>query len=290
MKGFSTSCGGAICLYYFVFSWLCYANIITTTRPARFISELNLNMLTNDQSALVQAFGGDIIIDGAEEADTVKCYIMMKREKCTLGSYLKKEKVIPLLKALEITLGLLRIARALRKMEFSHSDIKLDNILCSVSGTRLCLTDLGQASSWAIRHGEDVMADGFHSGHTAPWRARYHQCSTKNNTREADETVDQFSVALLILQITLGRTHPIAQTAVITKTVSYRPLVDAESTFTYGLSPSALGMRRCLISGGPGAPSTWTILRVATRNTRYPCCKASKARHRARVAHERRLA
>ena len=48
-------------------------------------------MLTNDQSVIVQAFGGDIIIDGAEEAETVKCYIMMKREKCTLGSYLKKE-------------------------------------------------------------------------------------------------------------------------------------------------------------------------------------------------------
>ncbi len=176
-------------------------------------------MLTNDNSVFVECFGGEILIDGAEE--TVKCYIMMKHEKCTLSSYFKKERVIPLVKALEITLGLLRIARALRLMEFSHSDIKLNNILCSTSGTRLCLTDLGQASSWGIRHGKDVMADGFHTGRTAPWRARYHQCSTKNNTLAADETVDQFSIALLILQITLGRTHPMVQSAVNTKKVTH---------------------------------------------------------------------
>lgn len=174
-------------------------------------------MLTNDQNVIVQCFGGDIIIDETEKM--VQCYIMMKRETWTLGSYLKVKKSIPLLKALEITLGLVRITRALRKMEFSHSDIKLNNIMCSMSGTRLCLTDLGQATSWATRHGRDVMADGFHTVRTAPWRARYHQCSTKNNTARADETVDQFSVALLILQITLGRTHPIAQAAITTKKV-----------------------------------------------------------------------
>jgi serine/threonine protein kinase len=198
-------------------TFTCKDKAVLLGKLGRFISELSLNMLTNDQSVIVKCYGGDIVVDDTEKI--VRCLIMMKREKCTLNSYLKQARTIPLLKALEIALGLLRIARALRRMEFSHSDIKLDNILCSVTGTDLCLTDLGQASSWASRYGSDVMVDGFHTERTVPWRARYPHCSTKNNTCMADETVDQFSVALLILQLTLGKTHPIAQVAVSTKKV-----------------------------------------------------------------------
>ena len=196
----------------------CKEKAVLLDKLGRFVSELSLNMLTNDETVTVKCYGGDIVVDDNEKM--VRCLIMMKREKCTLSSYLKQARAIPLLKALEIALGLLRIARALRRMEFSHSDIKLDNILCSVTGTDLCLTDLGQASSWTSRHGRDVMVDGFHTGaRTVPWRARYPHCSTKNNTCMADETVDQFSVALLILQITLGKTHPIAEVAVSSKKV-----------------------------------------------------------------------
>ena len=51
------------------------------------------------------------------------------------------------------------------------------------------------------------------------WDARYHQLSCKNNTPDADASVDQYSIAIVMVQVMLGRAHPLYKHAVTHKKV-----------------------------------------------------------------------
>ena len=41
------------------------------------------------------------------------------------------------------------------------------------------------------------------------WDSRYYQVSCKNNTPDADASVDQYSIAMVMVQVLLGRGHPL---------------------------------------------------------------------------------
>ena len=51
------------------------------------------------------------------------------------------------------------------------------------------------------------------------WDSRYYQLSCKNNTPDADASVDQYSIAMVMLQVLLGRGHPLFKYAVQHKKV-----------------------------------------------------------------------
>ena len=92
-----------------------------------------------------------------------------------------------------------------------------DNIVCSKYGTRLRLIDWGQSCSWKKHQGGDVVRNG--SKFKPQWDARYHQLSCKNNTPDADASVDQYSIAIVMVQVMLGRAHPLYKHAVTHKKV-----------------------------------------------------------------------
>ena len=69
------------------------------------------------------------------------------------------------------------------------------------------LTDFGKACSWKIRYGGDVVRDGQKK--PAPWSASYYHLSENNNTALADCSVDQFSMAMLIILVLMGRSHTV---------------------------------------------------------------------------------
>jgi hypothetical protein len=140
----------------------------------------------------------------------------MERVDMTLGDYLKQQDMglLGMQKCLDVTSELLDIARVMVDLELCHADIKVcaeckligitflahmliyrfqtDNIVCSKYGTRLRLIDWGQSCSWKKRQGGDVVRDGSKS--KPQWDARYHQLSCKNNTPDADASVDQYAV------------------------------------------------------------------------------------------------
>ena len=51
------------------------------------------------------------------------------------------------------------------------------------------------------------------------WDSRYYQLSCKNNTPDADASVDQYSIAMVMVQVLLGRGHPLFKYAVQHKKV-----------------------------------------------------------------------
>jgi hypothetical protein len=77
--------------------------------------------------------------------------------------------------------------------------------MCHDDGTLLRLTDFGQACAWGSRKGKDVVQDGYHK--RAQFNRTYFHCSTKNNTDQADASVDQYSLALVMIQVLLGSNH-----------------------------------------------------------------------------------
>ena len=89
--------------------------------------------------------------------------------------------------------------------------------MCTKQCTRLRLIDWGQSCSWKKRQGGDVVRDGSKS--EPQWNPRYHQLSCKNNTPDADASVDQYSLAIVMIQVMLGRAHPLYKHAVTQKKV-----------------------------------------------------------------------
>jgi hypothetical protein len=165
----------------------------------------------------------------------------MERVDMTLGDYLKQQDMglLGMQKCLDVTSELLDIARVMVDLELCHADIKVcaeckligitflahmliyrfqtDNIVCSKYGTRLRLIDWGKSCSWKKRQGDDVVRDGSKS--KPQWDPRYHQLSCKNNTPDADASVDQYSIAIVMVQVMLGRAHPLYKHAVAHKKV-----------------------------------------------------------------------
>ena len=89
--------------------------------------------------------------------------------------------------------------------------------MCTKYCTRLRLIDWGQSCSWKKRQGGDVVRDG---SKTKPqWNPRYHQLSCKNNTPDADASVDQYSISIVMVQVMLGGAHPLYKHAVTQKKV-----------------------------------------------------------------------
>ena len=195
-------------------------------------------MRSSGHRRAIEVYGGDIVAVG----DRVTCYLVMERVDMTLGGYLKQQAMglLEMQKCLEVTSELLDIARFLGDLELCHSDIKVclpsvnlsvishysliaiyrfqtDNIVCSKYGTRLRLIDWGQSCSWKKRQGCDVVRDGSKS--KPQWDARYHQVSCKNNTPDADASVDQYSIAIVMVQVLLGRAHPLYKHAVTQRKV-----------------------------------------------------------------------
>ena len=81
------------------------------------------------------------------------------------------------------------------------------------------------------------------------WDPRYHQLSCKNNTPDADASVDQYSIAIVMLQVMLGRAHPLYKHAVTQKKVRMIAVL------AYSLLPlhfTSFTFRRPLNQGGSG--------------------------------------
>jgi hypothetical protein len=200
------------------------------------MSELNLGMYSSGDRRVVEVYGGDIVVIG----DVVTCYLVMERVDMTLGDYLKQQDMgmMGMQKCLQVTSELLDIARFMGDLELCHADVKVcipnvvnlsvilcsniscfqtDNIVCTKQCTRLRLIDWGQSCSWKNRRGGDVVRDG--SKLKPQWDPRYHQLSCKNNTPDADASVDQYSIAIIMVQVMLGRAHPLYKHAVTQKKV-----------------------------------------------------------------------
>ncbi len=149
----------------------------------------------------------------------ITCFIVMERVQMTLHTYLARHPDLKLPKKLTIIWELIKILRFLKKTEFSHSDIKSDNILCNENGEALRLADFGLACSWANRYGKDSVRDGGNTKLQVWTSSKYH-VSARNGTAKSDASVDQFSTSFLIMLILLGRTHKVFQLAILTKTVT----------------------------------------------------------------------
>ena len=122
------------------------------------------------------------------------------------------------------------------------------------------------------RQGDDVVRDG--SKIKPKWDPRYYQLSCKNNTPEADASVDQYSIAMVMLQVLLGRRHPLFKYAVQHKKVIIVTL----------LTPSPLLMVyiSALFQGGPGAAPE-SVVFVTVGAERVAHCKITQAHHRGRA-------
>ena len=204
---------------------------------ARFYSELNVSMQCAHNPRVVTTLGGDVTISAC--GTLAKCFMVMERVPFTLGNFLRKEgSKMTVIKSLEIVTELLDIAVFLKQTEICHSDIKVrtqivsrelilrfnmlllpqpDNIMCRADGTFLRLTDFGQACAWGSRKGQDVVQDGYHK--RAQFNKTYFHCSAKNNTDQADASVDQYSLALVMIQVLLGSQHKIYLYAIRSKKV-----------------------------------------------------------------------
>ena len=79
------------------------------------------------------------------------------------------------------------------------------------------------------------------------WDTRYHQLSCKNNTPDADASVDQYSIAIVMVQVMLGRAHPLYKHAVTLKKVrmmrSLYGLTPASSLHIVYISPAPLSIK-----------------------------------------------
>jgi hypothetical protein len=80
-----------------------------------------------------------------------------------------------------------------------------DNIVCDEVGHQVQLIDVGHAFAWHSRLGRDVVSDGYKT--RIEWSSKSYHCSSKNNTVYADASVDQFSLAFVIIEVLLGRNH-----------------------------------------------------------------------------------
>jgi hypothetical protein len=80
-----------------------------------------------------------------------------------------------------------------------------DNIVCDELGLQLQLIDVGHAFAWQSRLGRDVVPDGHKT--RLEWNSKSYHCSSKNSTVYADASVDQFSLAFVIIEVLLGRDH-----------------------------------------------------------------------------------
>ena len=177
---------------------------------------------------VVTSYGGDAAISAC--GTFAKCCMVMERVPTTLGNFLRKEgSKITVLKSLQIVTELLEIAMFLKEVEISHSDIKVrnakrfpralsrdlivnalfslqtDNIMCLDDGRLLRLLDFGQVCAWGSRKGQDVVQDGYKK--RVQFNRAYFHCSAKNNTDQADASVDQYSLALVMMQVLLGSQH-----------------------------------------------------------------------------------
>ena len=77
--------------------------------------------------------------------------------------------------------------------------------MCLEDGKHLRLTDFGQACAWGSRKGQDVVQDGYKK--RVQFNRTHFHCSAKNNTDQADASVDQYSLALVMIQVLLGSQH-----------------------------------------------------------------------------------
>ena len=160
-------------------------------------------------------YGGNIV-----QCDNfVTCSILMEQVPTTLHKFLALHASLKLPQKLAIISGLIKILRFLKRMEFSHSDIKADNILCNVKGDALRLTDFGHACAWEAHYGKDSVRDGSNLK-LVPWSSSRYHISSRNGTAKSDASVDQFSVTMLIIQVLMGRSHAVFQTAAKFKRLS----------------------------------------------------------------------
>jgi serine/threonine protein kinase len=143
----------------------------------------------------------------------------MEHVPMTLHKFLALHPQLKLPAKLSIISGLIKILRFLKRMEFSHSDIKADNILCNEKGDGLRLTDFGHACAWEARYGKDSVRDGSNQK-LAPWSSSRYHISSRNGTTKSNASVDQFSVTMLIIQVLMGRSHAVFQTAAKFKRLS----------------------------------------------------------------------
>ena len=153
-------------------------------------------------------YGGNIVQCG----NFVTCSIVMERVSMTLLNFLGLQSQLKLQKKLSIVSGLIKILRFLKRMEFSHSDIKADNILCNEKGDNLRLADFGLACAWESRYGKDSVRDGSNLK-LVPWSSSRYYVSSRNGTAKSNASVDQFSMTMLIIQVLLGRSHAVFHVA-----------------------------------------------------------------------------
>ena len=87
----------------------------------RFVSELKLYMHLRHEAEAVVAYGGNIVLCD----NFVTCSIVMERVPMTLHKFLALHPNLKLPHKLAIISGLIKLLRFLKRMEFSHSDIKV---------------------------------------------------------------------------------------------------------------------------------------------------------------------
>ena len=81
--------------------------------------------------------------------------------------------------------------------------------MCNKIGIDLQLIDVGHAFAWKSRLGHDVVPDGHKT--RLEWTSKSYHCSSKSCTVFADASVDQFSLAFVMIEVMLGRNHIICQ-------------------------------------------------------------------------------
>ena len=91
--------------------------------------------------------------------------------------------------------------------------------MCNKLGFELQLIDVGHAFAWKSRLGHDVIPDGHKK--RLEWTNKSYHCSSKSSTVFADASVDQYSLAFVIIEVLLGRNHVICQIMRLRKKVDF---------------------------------------------------------------------
>jgi serine/threonine protein kinase len=169
-----------------------------------FMFELRTLLLLEDEDKVVPTLGGFI----EQTGDVITCGIVMKRMDTTLRAYLCSVKQLKLSEAATIADELVGLAELTLRTRFVHHDLHMSNILCTSTGTNLCLCDYGQVAAYGANLVDVVPQYKWSDAAMGFNRNRPHY-GPKHRTKQADESCDHYSIAVHMLEVLHGRIHTV---------------------------------------------------------------------------------
>jgi serine/threonine protein kinase len=169
--------------------------------------ELRILLFYEHDECVVKAVGG--FLDKDTTSDRVYFGIIMEKMETSLHDYLIEVGTISVVKAAQISLELVSLAKFTeKKLGFVHNDLHSKNVLCNADGTHLKICDFGHAASFGGK--DDVAPRGKeYEVNTGVLDANSKHVGRKHNSVSADASCDHYSLAYMILCVLHGYYHEI---------------------------------------------------------------------------------